>query len=293
MRGHPARLRGTVISWKNIKQYGFVEDDRQYTYFIHRTYLIPPLCNAVMEVGMRIEFEPAEGEKGDIALNCTLIDADTLPPPRRRSRSRSPSPRKRQRSFSPEYVPYHNDSRRSDSAPRNAPLVSSPTTSSYSVKRAPPSDANVSLYRSILDNVTGITKELYSSVLKTFVDQQRALAARDVQSERKMGPDTLPKASSNFVNALSFLFSTLPSELSITYVCGLHCIIASGMPYAGVLRQAARPGSHALLASQPPQSASATDVTSAMMQEANALLKDESVNAYELAAWLAYTTVHV
>jgi len=57
-------MHGTIHSIRTERGFGFIRDTEGAEVFFHRSALTPPERFATLEVGMRVEFEPAAGPKG-------------------------------------------------------------------------------------------------------------------------------------------------------------------------------------------------------------------------------------
>ncbi|TLS53390.1 cold-shock protein [Paenibacillus antri] len=64
--------KGYIRKWKNENGYGFIAGADGRDYFVHARDV-----NAdgwiVLELGQQVEFDPAQGDRGPVAQNVTLI----------------------------------------------------------------------------------------------------------------------------------------------------------------------------------------------------------------------------
>jgi cold shock protein len=72
-------MQGTIHSIRTERGFGFIRDTEGAEVFFHRSALTPPERFATLEVGMRVEFEPASGPKGLRTEKITVTPLETPP----------------------------------------------------------------------------------------------------------------------------------------------------------------------------------------------------------------------
>jgi cold shock CspA family protein len=72
-------MQGTIQTIDAKHHFGFLRDPTGAKVFFRRSALIPPERFASLEVGMRVEFEPASGPKGPRTAKITVTPLETPP----------------------------------------------------------------------------------------------------------------------------------------------------------------------------------------------------------------------
>ena len=70
---------GTMHNIRTARGFGFLRDTEGAEVFFHRRALTPPERFATLEVGTRVEFEPASGPKGLRTAKITVTPRETPP----------------------------------------------------------------------------------------------------------------------------------------------------------------------------------------------------------------------
>ncbi len=72
-------MHGTIQTIDAKHHFGFLRDAQGAKVFFRRSALTPPERFASLEVGMRVEFEPASGPKGLRTAKITVTPLETSP----------------------------------------------------------------------------------------------------------------------------------------------------------------------------------------------------------------------
>jgi cold shock CspA family protein len=72
-------MQGTIQTIDAKHHFGFLRDTKGAKVFFRRSALTPPERFATLEVGMRVEFEPASGPKGLRTAKITVTPLETSP----------------------------------------------------------------------------------------------------------------------------------------------------------------------------------------------------------------------
>jgi cold shock CspA family protein len=72
-------MQGTIQTIDAKHHFGFLRDATGAKVFFRRSALTPPERFATLEVGMRVEFEPASGPKGPRTAKITVTPLETPP----------------------------------------------------------------------------------------------------------------------------------------------------------------------------------------------------------------------
>jgi cold shock CspA family protein len=72
-------MQGTIQTIDVKHRFGFLRDATGAKVFFRRSALTPPERFATLEIGMRVEFEPASGPKGLRTAKITVTPLETPP----------------------------------------------------------------------------------------------------------------------------------------------------------------------------------------------------------------------
>ena len=72
-------MQGTIQTIDAKHHFGFLRDTQGARVFFRRSALTPPERFATIEIGMRVEFEPAPGPKGLRTTQITVTPLETSP----------------------------------------------------------------------------------------------------------------------------------------------------------------------------------------------------------------------